>query len=96
MNEVQWLQKWYYMNCFDTKCCECGVTIATLDNPGWYIKIDLKFTALETKQFQSITIERSENNWIFATRETSVLEFSGGPYNLEEMITIFRQWAEKN
>ena len=41
MNSLQWLQQWYYAHCDDTWEHQHGITIQSLDNPGWLVKVDL-------------------------------------------------------
>ncbi len=40
------LQRWYLAQCNDDWEHSYGVTIETLDNPGWSVHIDLADTAL--------------------------------------------------
>jgi hypothetical protein len=52
MNSLQWLQQWYYAHCDDTWEHQHGITIQSLDNPGWLIKIDLAGTPLSGVDIQ--------------------------------------------
>jgi len=45
------LQAWFLAHCNDDWEHNNGVTITTLDNPGWWIEIDLTHTELETRSF---------------------------------------------
>jgi hypothetical protein len=65
MDVFKWLQVWYMQNCDgDWEHCY-GVKIGTLDSPGWYIDIDLIDTNLEDKVFETTSMERSENDWVY-------------------------------
>lgn len=51
MNLLSWLQEWYSENCNGDWEHSDGIRIATLDNPGWSIKISLLDTSIESKAF---------------------------------------------
>lgn len=93
MNSLKWLQEWYLQNC-DSDWEHCyGIKVGTLDNPGWYIDIDLIDTNLEDEEFEKIVLQRSENDWIHCHIVDGVFKGHGGPLNLEEIIEIFRTWC---
>ena len=96
MNNLQWLQKWYLSQCNEKSEHDYGIIIDTLDNPGWWIKINLAKTDSESKFFEKVKIEKSDNDWLHC--RVKGLEFEGacGPENLDELIKIFRDWIEKN
>lgn len=92
---LQRLQDWYLAQCDeDWEHLYC-VKIGTLDNPGWFMEIDLNGTPLESRPFQMLQIQReSEHDWVYC--KVKNLKFSGacGPQNLEEMLCCFFDWAE--
>ena len=88
------LSAWYQAQCDEEWEHSYGVTVATLDNPGWLLKVDLKATYLCERAFERIHVERTEDDWISARREGDVFTIAGGPLNLEEMIGVFLDWAE--
>jgi hypothetical protein len=93
MNALRWLQEWYIQNCDgDWEHCY-GIKIGTLDNPGWFIDIDLVDTYLEDEKFEKIVLQRSENDWIHCHIVDGVFKGGGGPLNLEEIIEIFQNWC---
>lgn len=93
MNTLKWLQEWYIQNCDgDWEHCY-GVKIGTLDNPGWFIDIDLIDTNLEDEEFEKIILQRSENDWIHCHIVDGVFKGYGGPLNLEEIIESFQTWC---
>jgi hypothetical protein len=51
MNEITRLQRWYASQCNGEWEHQHGISIASCDNPGWWVKIDLAGTSLETKSF---------------------------------------------
>ena len=48
------LQMWYVVQCNGDWEHSSGITITSLDNPGWLVKIDLEGTALDNKEFRTI------------------------------------------
>src|SRR5579859_3791897 len=86
------LQAWYFNQCDGDWEHQFGVKIDTLDNPGWSLHIDLSHTSLNGREFQPIKIERSENDWVFASRTATKFELACGPVNLEEGVALFCDW----
>jgi len=95
MDTITKLCSWYERQCVDDWHEEFGVKISTLDNPGWYLKVDLKGTALEGKDFPEFQTDRSDRDWATARRSGNTFEAFGGPNNLNEMIESFLAWAEE-
>ena len=95
MNILKWIQNWYLQNC-DENWEHCyGVSISTLDNPGWMVDIDLTDTSLENKEFKVVDIERSELDWIYCNVSDNTFHGNGGSNNLEEILTVFQNWVEE-
>jgi hypothetical protein len=93
---LEWLQDFYAAECDGQSEHGVGYTISTLDNPGWSIDFDLEATPLEDKPFSSVRIERAENDWVHCRVEANLFQGRGGPKNLTELLTIFREWATAN
>ena len=53
-DELSWLQQWYSAHCDGEWEHGFGVTIATLDNPGWSVTIDVEGTQLASTPFESV------------------------------------------
>jgi len=72
-----------------------GVSITTIDNPGWSLDIDLSGTDLESEEFE--TVQRSEHDadWVFCKRTATKFQGHGGPLMLDAIITIFVNWADE-
>ncbi len=90
------LQTWYQAHCDGDWEHIFGVQIGTLDNPGWMVDIEISETELEGKFFE--TYERnlkSDTDWVFCKVEGSIFKGRGGPKNLEELLEIFKNFAEK-
>lgn len=73
-----------------------GFYITTIDNPGWYFKFNLIGTDLEGKDFTSIIIDRSENNWINCMIKDQCFQAAGGTNNLIEMFHILINWSAED
>jgi len=90
---LQRLQSWYLTQCNGEWEHEYGIRVQTLDNPGWMIKVNLQGTSLEGVEFRPIKIERSEQDWLHASRTADEIRIACGPQNLEEAIVVFCDWA---
>jgi len=89
-----WLLNWFYKNCDGDWEHSNGITIGTLDNPGWYLTVSLRGTVCEDKSFDKIVVERSENDWFHCFVKDGKFEGPCGFFNLTEVLEIFRRWAE--
>ena len=90
------LENWYLSNCNGDWEHQYGVTIESLDNPGWRVLIDLKGTKLEQIDFEDINNIESESEWIVCKVENNKFIGAGGPHNLNEILSIFINWAKVN
>ncbi|MFD4393405.1 immunity 53 family protein [Kitasatospora sp. NPDC058397] len=93
---LDWLQDWYTDQCNEDWEHEWGVKIATLDNPGWTVTIDLEETDLEECEYPRQDINRSTHDWVWVWTSEKIFHASCGPGNLTEAITLFRAWATAN
>lgn len=94
MNLIKWLEGWYLSQCDGDWEQSYGLKIDTLDNPGWSVRISLLETDLENKQFKNLILERTEHDWIHCRLKEGSFEGFGGPSNLEEIISTFKNWVE--
>ena len=96
MNNLQWLQEWLLKNCYiDSDHFYC-ISIETIDNPGWHIRIQLEDTILNKEVFEKTVIQREdEDDWLHCKVENGVFDGNCGPRNLEEIILVFRKWVSK-
>ncbi len=86
---------WYYLHCDGDWEHGSGIKIGTLDNPGWNLTVNIERTECEDKEFKKIIIERSENDWLHCFVKDNKFEGPCGPFNLPEVLEIFKDWAEK-
>jgi hypothetical protein len=93
MTSLTRLQNWYHSQCDGDWEHQFGVHVETLDNPGWTVKIDLKDTEHEDREFAQIKVQRSEDDWLHISRTPDTFRIACGPSNLEESLSIFCDWA---
>ena len=86
-------QAWYLEQCNDDWEHAYGVTIGTLDNPGWTVDVDLADTRLSSRSYDRAETHRSENDWLVSWREEERWRAACGPLNLAEALTAFLDWA---
>lgn len=91
-----WLMQWYHSYCDGDWEHGNGVGIHTLDNPGWSLKINVSETLLNNIPFIVVDIDRSEHDWIYCSVKDGSFKGFGGPFNLPELLQIFRNWVEQN
>jgi hypothetical protein len=87
------IQDWYAAQCDGDWEHEFGVKIATLDNPGWSVSIDLAGTALENAEFTEISNLAPQVDWINSKVQGRKFEGRCGPGMLEAVISSFLAWA---
>lgn len=93
MSPLLRLCEWFSGNCNEEWEHTYGISIETLDNPGWAVRIDLRELELLRKEFVPIKVDRNEANWIDCRVEQDAFVGFGGLRNLEEILTLFLDWA---
>jgi hypothetical protein len=89
----KWIQNWYLSQCDGDWEHEYGIKIDTLDNPGWYIKIDI--VKLEyNKNIKNIFIEKSDDDWFSYEINDNCFKASGDPNKLEFLLQLFKKFVE--
>ena len=84
------IQDWYKLNCNGNWEHSYGYSIATLDNPGWIVKIDLAETCLEKLNYKSeFQNSKNKHDWFIFKTNNKVLEIACGPENLNQVLKIF-------
>ena len=95
INLLARLQHWYVSMCNGDWEHTYGVAITNIDNPGWALKVELFDTYLYDVEFETIKIQRdNDDDWIFCKVKDGEFDACGGPNNLDEILSIFLQWAE--
>jgi len=103
MNSIQWLQNWYRAQCNDDWEHHHGVTIQTLDNPGWLVTVDLTGTALQSLAMKDVGQladvnhggTKGNHDWLNCKVEDGFFVGAGGPLSLFLIGDVFRVWVEK-
>jgi hypothetical protein len=93
MTTLDRLQKWYESHCDGEWEHGEGLVIESLDNPGWMVRISLRGTALESRQFQEISRLEPDRDWIRCWIEDGKFQGAGGPQMLAEILQTFVDWA---
>lgn len=94
-NDFLWLQQWYQLQSIGKPEEEQLIHISTLDNPGWSLIVNLKNSAFENIIFNPIKIDRSENDWMYASIKNQKFEAYCGPNNFFEILKFFRSVIEE-
>jgi Immunity protein 53 len=94
MNVLAEIQNWYHSQCNGYWEHEYGIKIDTLDNPGWHITVDLAGTNLETKEFQQIEIDKSNDDWFVCRVIDKKFDGHGDPQKLEKILQFFLEWTK--
>ncbi len=92
-NNFLWLLKWYQNQCYINEKNAAIIKIETLDNPGWYLTINLENNLLKDKIFKKIEINRTENDWLFCYIKNNKFEIPSGLFNIIEGLAIFKKWV---
>ena len=107
MDDLEWLEQWYAAQCIGDWAEDRGVTIESLDNPGWLLKVDLRGTSLEERMVDA-SIHRSgeppeASNGNIGGAEWMVCDVKGGkfigagdPGKLRAILHCFRAWANQS
>ena len=95
MKELEWLEDWYSSHCDGDWEHQYGVEIATIDNPGWSVTIDLVYTDWQDSEIEYQVFETSGNDWYGYRVENGKFIGSGDPKKLTVIINAFRQIVEE-
>ncbi len=82
------LQNWYLINCDGDWEHGYGVSIETLDNPGWKVKINLDDTCLTELQYEK-QVDNGTFDWLFIKVNEKQFEDAGDTSKLTTILEIF-------
>jgi len=89
------LQEWYISHCDGDWEHGFGISVGTLDNPGWSLSINLEETELENVPFAELKENYDdERDWLICAVHNNQFSGSSGPLKLERMIEVFLEWAQ--
>ena len=95
MDHLKDLQAWYLGQCDGDWEHQSGVSIETLDNPGWSVSINLTGTDLQGAEFNETSDLDPTHNWIRCWVENDEWHGVGGPLMLRTILEIFLTWAQQ-
>ena len=99
-DDLDWLMGWYLAQCDENWEHRFGLSISTLDNPGWSLAVDLAGTAMEGRPLASISDNVDPAGhpagaaWLVCRLEEGQFKAFGGPLDFGRMIRAFRDWVE--
>jgi hypothetical protein len=96
MSTLERLQRWYEDHCDGDWEHAYGVTVGTLDNPGWFVTVDVTGTPLASAAFSPIQDLDHERDWLACKVEGGKFHGHGGPAQLERILDVFLSWAAQN
>lgn len=91
---IDWIEKWYSDRCNGDWEHSYGITIKTLDNPGWDIIIELTDTGIELIDEDWTYKKNDENDWYGYKITDNIFYGSGDPYKLNFLIKLFKEKVE--
>jgi hypothetical protein len=91
---LEFLVRWYRTQCDGDWEHQYGVSIESLDNPGWLLRVDISQTPLAGTTLARVRTDRSETDWVQCTCDGVTFQAACGPGNLEEALDAFRRFAE--
>ena len=90
------LQDWYVSHCDGGWEHTYGISIDTLDNPGWHLKVELADTDLSDRSFDEIIFDgEDKNDWYRCFLRNRDFVGYCGPTRLNDVIAIFLNWADR-
>ncbi|WP_068129871.1 immunity 53 family protein [Roseimaritima ulvae] len=94
MSALKRLADWYLTQCDGLWEHGCGLSITTLDNPGFSLKINLKGTQLENVAFERLEVDwDTDDRWYTCWKEGGSFHAAGAPSRIEEMVECFLTWS---
>lgn len=92
---IEQIQAWYLAQCDGEWEHKFGVTVQTLDNPGWTVHVDLTGTSLSGAPFTPVVDLSPETDWIDCRVVDDKWQGHGGPMMLERVLDTFLTWARE-
>ena len=94
MEILEDIQRWYTAQCDGDWEHGFGLSIQTLDNPGWSVKINLEDTLLENLPFEPIRVDNGSGTWLSCLVNERFFVGHGDPSQLSRILEIFLSWAK--
>ena len=102
MSTLSRLQDWYSRQCDGDWEHSLGVVIESCDNPGWWVKVNLKGTKLQQCSFTEIAENVDEARfaqgpqWLSCRVDENIWHGAGDENKLGRIFDLFLSWAEAN
>jgi Immunity protein 53 len=90
------LESWFASECNGDWEHTYGITLETVDNPGWMFTVEIADTLLSGRPFTTVSERASDSDWLHCAVTDSAFRGSGGIGNLERILTLFLDWAESS
>lgn len=96
---LQQLQEWFASQCNGEWEHHHGISVQSTDNPGWWVKISLRGTTLESKSFDKV--KRGDVSmdpqppWLHCYVEDKTFNGAGDVTTLGEILDIFLAWSSE-
>ena len=88
------LQAWYAAHCDGDWEQEFGVTIGTVQDAGWELRVDLVGTSLAGSELPRERTARTPADWCEIWCDGYTFRAAGGLDNLSELVEAFCHFAE--
>jgi hypothetical protein len=90
------LRAWYAAQCDGDWEQRYGVTISTLEDSGWQLRVDIVGTELEGIEIARELTVRGDRDWLEVWSDGFTFYGNGGVANLGELVAAFAGFAERS
>lgn len=91
MEILKWLEEWYTKECDGNWEHSYGITITTIDNPGWQVQIDLRGTRYSDMRMEEVRQDNGDDDWLICSIKNGTFQGFGDGLKLGEIICIFQR-----
>ena len=89
------IQEWYVSQCDGDWEHMYGVSLGTLDNPGWTLTIELQETQWQDIAFSEVSDLDPDQDWYSCRKQGPVFKAACGPRMLGTVFRIFLDWTKQ-
>ncbi len=93
---VDFLQSWYRSQCDGEWEKTRGVTIESMETPGWMVTVDLSGTGLAGAPMKPLRIDHAAGDWIECRVENGQFVGMGDPAKLLTILQVFEKWVDRS
>ena len=94
LNTLLRLEQWFESMCNGDWEHTYGITIETLDNPGWHVSVELSDTPLAEFPFQAIRQDFDKDDWFQCEVSKGIFQGSCSTGRLNQLLNAFLDWAD--